>query len=109
MGKLSIERLDSINSTVIKYCLSKGLKIDVVTFCPHHPHKGFENEISILKGLFLQETKSRNDFRTVFLRNINLGNSLMIGDSVDLKAAGNSGCKFINVRIYEILFLDKFK
>ena len=32
MGKLSIERLDSINSTVIKYCLSKGLKIDVVTF-----------------------------------------------------------------------------
>ena len=100
MGKLSIERLDSINSTVIKYCLSKGLKIDVVTFCPHHPHKGFENEISILKkDCFCRKPNPGMILEQAFLRNINLGNSLMIGDSeVDLKAAENSGCKFINVR-----------
>ena len=74
------------------------MKIDVVTFCPHHPHKGFENEISILKSCFCRKP-NRMILEQAFLRNINLGNSLMIGDSeVDLKAAENSGCKFINVR-----------
>ena len=45
MGKLSLIELNEINSFIIKFCLSIGLKIDVVTFCPHHPHKGFEGEI----------------------------------------------------------------
>ena len=49
MGKLNLKELDDINSFLVKICLSKGLKIDVITFCPHHPHKGFENEIDYLK------------------------------------------------------------
>ena len=32
MGKLSLRELDEINSFVVNFCLSKGLKIDVVTF-----------------------------------------------------------------------------
>ena len=76
------------------------MKIDVVTFCPHHPHKGFKNEISILKkDCFCRKPNPGMILEQAFLRNINLGNSLMIGDSeVDLRAAENSGCKFINVR-----------
>ena len=96
MGKLSIKRLDQINTIVIKYCLSQGLKIDIITYCPHHPHMGFNQEIKVLKkdcfcrkpnpGLFLEQA---------FLRNINLSQSLMIGDSnADMKAAQNAGCKF---------------
>ena len=99
MGKLSIKSLDEINGIIVKFCLSKGLKIDVITFCPHHPHKGFKKELITLKqdcfcrkpnpGLFLEQA---------FLRNIDLNQSLMIGDSDnDLYAAENSGCKFINV------------
>ena len=99
MGNLSMKKLDQINSLIIKYCLSRNLKIDVVTFCPHHPHKGFINEISYLKkdcfcrkpnpGLFLEQA---------FLRNINLSNSLMIGDSNnDLLAAKNANCNFKNI------------
>ena len=49
MGKINVKDLDRINSLVIKFCLSKGLKIDVVTFCPHHPHKGYQGEIPYLK------------------------------------------------------------
>ncbi len=99
MGKLSIEKLESINSKIIKYCLSKGLKIDVITFCPHHPHKGFEKEISILKkDCFCRKPNPGLILEQAFLRNINLGKSLMIGDSEnDLKASEQSGCKFINV------------
>tara|TARA_Y100001978_G_scaffold50568_1_gene45281 strand:+ start:992 stop:2236 length:1245 start_codon:yes stop_codon:yes gene_type:complete len=96
MGRLSLKELEAINSIVVNYCLSKGLKIDVITFCPHHPHKGFKNEVTYLKrdcfcrkpnpGLFLEQA---------YLRNINLEDSLMIGDSdVDYLAARNAGCQF---------------
>ena len=99
MGKLNLIDLDRINTCVVKFCLSKGLKIDVVTFCPHHPHKGYQDEIPLLKrdcfcrkpnpGLFLEQS---------FFRNINLKESLMIGDSdIDSLAAMNAGCNFLNV------------
>ena len=51
------------------------------------------------KDCFCRKPNPGMILEQAFLRNINLGNSLMIGDSeVDLKAAENSGCKFINVR-----------
>ena len=99
MGKLSIRKLDHINSIIIKYCLSKGLKIDVVAFCPHHPHSGFQNEIQVLKkDCFCRKPNPGLLIEQSFFRNINLKKSLMIGDSEnDLNAAKNAGCKFKNV------------
>ncbi len=99
MGKLSLKDLNEINSLIIKFCLSVGLKIDVVTFCPHHPHKGFEGEIQILKqDCFCRKPNPGLFFEQSFLRNIDLKESLMIGDSQnDLFAALNAGCKFLNV------------
>lgn len=100
MGKLSIQRLDKIHSIIIKHCLSIGLKIDVVTFCPHHPHMGFNKEIKLLKkDCFCRKPNPGLFFEQAFLRNINLNKSLMIGDSdKDMQAALNAGCKFINVK-----------
>ncbi len=99
MGKLSLRDLDLINSTVIKFCLLKGLKIDVVTFCPHHPHKGFFGEIEILKrDCFCRKPNPGLFFEQAFLRNIDLKESLMIGDSdKDYMAAKNAGCSFLSV------------
>ena len=99
MGKLSLNELDHINSIVIKFCLSKGLKIDVVTFCPHHPHKGYENEVQILKqDCFCRKPNPGLLLEQSFLRNIDLKESLLIGDSDrDLLAAKNAGCRFLNV------------
>ena len=99
MGKLSLKELDHINSIVIKFCLSKGLKIDVVTFCPHHPHKGFKDELEILKhDCFCRKPNPGLLIEQAFLRNINLQESLMIGDSDnDFFAAKNAGCNFLNI------------
>ena len=99
MGKISLKDLDEINSIVVKSCLSIGLKIDVVTFCPHHPHKGFEKELEVLKvDCFCRKPNPGLFMEQAFLRNIDLKKSLMIGDSDnDRYAAKNSGCKFINV------------
>ncbi len=99
MGKLSIKELENINSFIIKYCLSKGLKIDVVSFCPHHPHKGFQGEIEVLKNdCFCRKPNPGLILEQAFFRNINLKESLMIGDSdSDSQAADNSGCNFLHV------------
>ena len=99
MGKISLRELDEINSTLVKSCLSMGLKIDIVSFCPHHPHKGYEGEIEILKyDCFCRKPNPGQFFEQSFLRNINLKDSLMIGDSdYDLLAAQNAGCNFLNV------------
>ena len=82
MGKISLRELDEINSILVKFCLTKGLKIDIVTFCPHHPHKGFKGELEILKyDCFCRKPNPGLLFEQSFLRNINLKESLMIGDS----------------------------
>ena len=99
MGKLNLRDLDRINTLVVKFCLSKGLKIDVVTFCPHHPHKGFEGEIPLLKkDCFCRKPNPGLFFEQAFFRNIDLKESLMIGDSDnDFMASMNAGCNFLNV------------
>lgn len=99
MGKLSLRELDEINSTVVKFCLTKGLKIDIVTFCPHHPHSGFKGEREFLKyDCFCRKPNPGLLIEQAFLRNINLNESLMIGDSEnDLLAAKNAGCNFLNI------------
>ncbi len=96
MGRLSLKELEVINSIIVKYCLSRGLKIDVITFCPHHPHKGYKDEVSHLKrDCFCRKPNPGLFFEQAFLRNINLEDSLMIGDSyIDCCAARNAGCKF---------------
>ena len=71
-------------------------KIDIVAFCPHHPHKGFELEISNLKAdCFCRKPQPGMLIEQAFLRNIDLNKSLMIGDSLsDQYAAINAGCQF---------------
>ena len=99
MGKLNLRDLDRINTSVVKFCLSKGLKIDVVTFCPHHPHKGYEGEIPLLKkDCFCRKPNPGLFYEQAFFRNIDLKESLMIGDSDnDFMASMNAGCKFLHV------------
>jgi D-glycero-D-manno-heptose 1,7-bisphosphate phosphatase len=99
MGKLTLEELDEINSIIVNFCLSVGLKIDVITFCPHHPHKGFLGEISLLKkDCFCRKPNPGMLFEQSFLRNIDLKKSLMVGDSENDKvAAKNAGCNFLNI------------
>ena len=96
MGKISFQEVININSRIILMCQELGLNIACVYICPHHPSKGFKNEVSFLKtscfcrkpypGLFLEAS---------FKRNISLKDSLLIGDSWrDKLAAENTNMKF---------------
>lgn len=100
MGKLTFKKLAQINSHVVKKCIENDLFIDDIIFCPHHPHGGFPEELSYLKincfcrkpnpGMFLHMSQTKN---------IDLSNSLFIGDSeIDKEASRRAGIPFLNIK-----------
>ena len=99
MGIISFEELYDINCLIIVELLKFNFKVDEVVFCPHHPHKGFDNEIIELKmDCFCRKPNPGMIIHQAILKNIDLSNSLMIGDSnEDLYAASNAGLEFINI------------
>ncbi len=99
MNKLSLKDLEAINNHIIHYCREKSLFIDTVSWCPHHPHKGYESENEILKNdCFCRKPKPGMILELAYEKNIDLKKSLFIGDSItDEEAAKSAGCKFINI------------
>ena len=99
-GECSWEELQKIHNKMETELGKEGAFLDGIYVCPHHKDKGFEGERPEYKfdcdcrkpkaGLFLQAAK---DF------NIDLSQSIMIGDSGrDVEAGKNAGC-FVNIRI----------
>lgn len=94
-GEVSWNELHEIHNKMETLLGLEGAYLDGIYFCPHHPHKGYEGEISDLKfncdcrkpkaGMLLQATE---DF------NIDLSQSWIIGDGQnDINAGQNAGCK----------------
>ena len=94
-GEVSWEELHEIHKKMETLLGKGGAYIDGIYICPHHPDKGFEGERLEYKfdcdcrkpkpGLLLQAAK---DF------NIDLSQSIMIGDSDrDVDAGNNAGSK----------------
>lgn len=94
-GEVTWEELNFIHNKMETELGKQGAYIDAIYFCPHHPHKGYEGEISELKidcdcrkpkpGMII---KAAEDF------NIDISQSYMIGDSDnDVKTGINAGCK----------------
>lgn len=94
-GEVTVSELQDIHNKMETLLGNEGAYIDALYYCPHHPHKGYEGEISELKfdcdcrkpkpGMLIQAAK---DF------NIDLENSWMIGDGEnDILAGKNAGCK----------------
>ena len=100
MNKLSLQELEVINNYIIHYCRAKSLFIDTVSWCPHHPHKGYDSENKILKtDCFCRKPKPGMLLHLAYERNIDLSSSLFVGDSIaDENAAKSAGCDFKNVR-----------
>lgn len=99
-GFLSENDLCEIHKKMETELGKEGAKIDAIYHCPHHPEKGFLNEVAKLKikcscrkpkvGLI---KKAARDF------NIDLGKSFFIGDSsTDAKTAENAKVKFLGVK-----------
>lgn len=94
-GEVSWEELNEIHKKMETLLGKDGAYIDGIYICPHHPDKGFEGERPEYKfdcdcrkpkpGLLL---KAAEDF------NIDLSQSIMIGDSErDVDAGNAAGCK----------------
>lgn len=94
-GECTWEELQQIHDKMETELGKEGAFVDAIYICPHHPDKGFEGERSEYKfdcdcrkpkpGLLLQAAK---DF------NIDLSQSIMIGDSErDVEAGNNAGIK----------------
>lgn len=88
-----------INNYMKEKFHAKGIDIDDVYFCPFHPTKG--------KGIYLKKSYDRKPNPGLILKaekdhNINLKNSIMIGDKeTDKKAAKKAGIKFyIDAKLY---------
>lgn len=107
-GEVTIDELDEIHKKMETLLGKEGAYIDALYYCPHHPDKGFEGEISELKrecncrkpkpGLLLKAAKDLN---------IDLSNSFMLGDSEsDIRAGENAGCRSIQIvknKSYDVL------
>lgn len=94
-GEVSYEELDMIHNKMETLLGSEGAYVDAIYYCPHHPHKGYEGEITELKidcecrkpkpGMLIQASEDYN---------IDLSQSWMVGDSEnDIKAGEAAGCK----------------
>lgn len=79
----------------------KNVYFDKIYYCPHHPERGFKNEITKLKI----NCKCRKPNNGLFLRainelNIDVKKSFMIGDQIsDYEAAKKTNIKFIGINI----------
>lgn len=94
-GEVTWDQLEMIHNKMETLLGKEGAYLDKIYFCPHHPNKGFEGEISELKidcecrkpkpGMLLKAAK---DF------NIDLSESWMVGDGKnDVLAGKNAGCR----------------
>lgn len=94
-GEVTWEQLSIIHKKMETLLGEKGVYVDDIFICPHHPDRGFEGEVAEYKmvcdcrkpkpGLLLQAAEKYN---------IDLSESYMLGDSDNDRAAAQAaGCK----------------
>lgn len=94
-GEVTVSELQDIHNKMETLLGVEGAYLDAIYYCPHHPHKGYEGEVSELKidcecrkpkpGMLL---RAAEDF------NIDLSASWMLGDGEnDIRAGKAAGCR----------------
>ncbi len=98
-GLCDFNELDKIHKKLETILGEEGAYLDRLYYCPHHPDKGFEEEVPEFKidcecrkpkiGLIEQATREFN---------IDINKSMIIGDSTrDIACGKNAGIKTIGV------------
>ena len=96
-GKCNFEELERIHNRIYTLLGKEGAYLDGLYFCPHHPDKGFDDEISEFKfdcdcrrpktGML---ERAESDF------NVDLTQSWFIGDTtVDVQTGINAGMRTV--------------
>lgn len=94
-GEVSFEELNEIHNKMETLLGNKGVYLDAIYFCPHHPDKGFDGE----RIEFKHECDCRKPKPGMLIKaakefNIDLGKSFMIGDDEnDVLAGKAAGCE----------------
>lgn len=94
-GEVTVDQLREIHNKMETLLGNEGAYLDAIYFCPHHPDKGFPNEVAELKrecdcrkpkpGMLLKAAKDLN---------IDLQQSWMVGDGKnDIEAGKAAGCR----------------
>ena len=98
-GECSFEELHNIHNKLKTLLGEKGVFVDDIFYCPHHPDKGFEGELPELKfDCECRKPKTGMIDEAVEKYNIDLSRSYMVGDStMDLEMARNAGIKSVLV------------
>lgn len=102
-GECSFEELSRIHMKMEMELGEKGVYVDDVFFCPHHPHKGYEGEIHELK-IDCDCRKPRIGMLTAAAEkyNIDLKQSWYIGDTtMDIQTGINAGMRTILLKTGE--------
>lgn len=96
-GEVSILELNEIHNKMETLLGKEGAYIDALYYCPHHPDRGFEGEISELKvDCDCRKPKPGLLFRAAADFHIDLSSSWMIGDSEwDMEAGKSAGCRTV--------------
>ncbi len=105
-GELTFKELNTIHAKMEKLLSLKGAYLDEITFCPHHPDSGFENEIKELKKKCICR-KPNNGLIEQSMQKLNITNqsSWMIGDrTADILAGQKS---FLNTILLRTGFYGK--
>jgi len=94
-GEVTVPELREIHNKMETLLGHKGVYVDAIYYCPHHPHKGYEGEIPELKfDCDCRKPKPGMLFQAAQDFNIDLSQSWMIGDGEnDVKAGIAAGCK----------------
>lgn len=96
-GEVSYDELNDIHNKMETLLGEAGAYLNAIYFCPHHPHKGFDGEISELKiECDCRKPKPGMLLKAAEQFNIDLKSSWLVGDSEnDIKAAKSAGCKSV--------------
>ena len=94
-GDVTLGELNEIHNKMETLLGLEGAYLDGIFFCPHHPHKGYDGEVTELKiDCECRKPKAGMLFKAAECFNIDLSESWMIGDSEnDILAGIAAGCK----------------
>lgn len=94
-GEVTWDGLDEIHNKLETELGKHGAYLDSIYFCPHHPHRGYEGEISELKfDCDCRKPKPGMLLKAAEELNIDISSSYMIGDGDnDVLAGEAAGCK----------------
>ncbi len=99
-GLLTKTQLERIHKKLETLLAREGAKLDAIYYCPHHPDRGYPEEVPELKVQCRCRKPDTLLFELAAERfNISLQASAVVGDSVrDLESAKRIGCRSVLVQ-----------